>query len=188
LLARCKLGTITNPPPTPSNPDNSPANAPVDSSRQVQRAVQNNLDVVGLMVHAGGGVSLLSICSNFAYCQLRSATLISIPANSPLSRGSGNQWANITPNGAQMIPSNAISNAVLYLTKPWLNPCKVPIDAAVKMASKAMGAACCKLSPKLNTSNGIANIAPPAPVRAKMHPTSAPKPALIKLISDIKTG
>jgi hypothetical protein len=25
-------------------------------------------------------------------------------------------------------------------------------------------------------------------VRAKMHPTSAPKPALIKLISDIKTG
>jgi hypothetical protein len=25
-------------------------------------------------------------------------------------------------------------------------------------------------------------------VRAKMHPTSAPKPALIKLISDIKMG
>ena len=42
LLTLFKLGTMTKPPPTPSNPDKNPAIAPVPMSRLVQEAVQNN--------------------------------------------------------------------------------------------------------------------------------------------------
>jgi len=42
LLTLFKLGTMTKPPPTPSNPDKNPAIAPILMSRLVQEAVQNN--------------------------------------------------------------------------------------------------------------------------------------------------
>ena len=61
LLTLYKLGTMMNPPPRPSNPDNNPAVLPVKMSRFVQAADQNSREVAGLIVQTGGGFSLLSV-------------------------------------------------------------------------------------------------------------------------------
>ena len=66
LLALRKLGTMTNPPPTPNNPDSKPAVLPVAINRLVHGAVQNNLEVAGFNTQAGDGL----LSSFFLFCVL----------------------------------------------------------------------------------------------------------------------
>ena len=116
LVRGCSAGTITKPPPTPSNPESPPAITPDTVSAQAHGAVQFSLPRWASNTQGGGLVATAAFDAGDGgndRLNTRNATYISTQANRIVNGRFGVRCANHRPRGEQMIPAVAINSAAL---------------------------------------------------------------------------
>jgi hypothetical protein len=171
LVCLAKLGTMMNPPPTPNNPDNSPAVKPVLPNALAHGHVQCKRPVLSSSKQTQGAACLVP----GAGCIQKATAFRSISvANSIANILLGTLCAIHTPMGLAIHPNTAIMHAALYRTKPASNPATAATPAETATAINATGVASCTLIDVLSNSKGKAKIPPPAPVSTCTAPTILP--------------
>ena len=106
-------GTIKKPPPTPSNPVNNPAEAPIDANVVAQRRSHFKCPVVGLSWQFLCSMSSSDGQPARAFKNMRAETNTITPPNKAISAAPGSNLAKCSPSGDASQPAPAINAAAL---------------------------------------------------------------------------